>query len=127
MEIKYKTILVQGQELTKDQTKNKPMIDIPTGMFLIMFDPDAPTNQKGKSWIHWIVDSEGNEYLPYYPPTPPSGTHRYIFRLLNQKPIIPSQRSNQNVPKGSNEVFFTVTAQQGGKRKRKTLRKRKRL
>ncbi len=127
MKIYFNNTLIQGQEMTKYQTKNKPMIDIPKGMFLIMFDPDAPPVTNGKAWIHWIVDSEGNEYLPYYPPTPPvgTGTYHYIFRLLQEKPPIPSKRNQQIVPVGTEEIFFTVRSQQGGAKKRKTKRKTK--
>jgi len=74
---------------------------------IILEDPDAP----GRIWVHWIVynlpnttislpenaGAEGNENLPsgaehgvnswsenndfYRGPCPPSGTHRYYFRL----------------------------------------------
>ena len=72
--------------------------DIPEGtetLALIVDDPDAP----GKTWVHWVLyniepanqieeDSvpgqQGlNDFgrLDYGGPCPPSGTHRYFFKL----------------------------------------------
>lgn len=72
--------------------------NIPAGtksLALIVDDPDAP----GKTWVHWVVydipptnhivedsvpgkqgmnDSHG---VVYHGPYPPSGTHRYYFKL----------------------------------------------
>ena len=51
----------------------------------VCFDPDAAA----KSWIHWLVlnctgsgPSSGEELVEWAPPTPPSGSHRYIFVLF---------------------------------------------
>ncbi len=72
----------------------KPQIlGIPTdGLYtLVMIDPDAPPKEPGKAWLHWIVTnipegdiSQGQEYVPYSAPTPPSGMHKYIFLLYKQ-------------------------------------------
>lgn len=73
---------------------------------LLMSDPDAPA----KSWLHWLVTnipgsapdvSQGDEVISYAPPSPPSGTHRYIFSLYEQPASImvsaPDERGNFNV------------------------------
>jgi hypothetical protein len=75
--------------------------DVPTGVetyALIMDDPDAP----GRTWVHWVLynipgearDLAGNEGIStsvqgenswgntgYGGPCPPSGEHRYYFKL----------------------------------------------
>ena len=49
------------------------------------------------AWTHWIFTQTGNNIstrkiiLPYSPPTPPRGTHRYIFRVYDANTI--------NIPK----------------------------
>ena len=71
---------------------------------VLMWDPDAPAS----SWIHLLVVnipgsnlSAGETVLPYMPPTPPSGTHRYYITLYKQSGRInvspPSQRGNFDV------------------------------
>lgn len=77
-----------------------------------MIDPDAPSpsQPKARSWLHWLVvnvpvqrvtsshDSmrgtgssslqcdadRGETVLPYAPPSPPVGTHRYMFIVCQQ-------------------------------------------
>jgi Raf kinase inhibitor-like YbhB/YbcL family protein len=72
--------------------------DIPTdakSLAVIMYDPDAPMG----TWVHWVVwNLEPNEKIPensslgeaglnswnkksYGGPCPPSGTHRYFFKI----------------------------------------------
>jgi phosphatidylethanolamine-binding protein (PEBP) family uncharacterized protein len=61
---------------------------------LIAWDPDAPR----APYLHWLVancrgtdPSSGTTLVPWAPPTPPSGTHRYLFGLYEQTrgPITP--------------------------------------
>lgn len=56
---------------------------------LLMSDPDAAA----KSWLHWLITNipgeasditEGQVVVNYTGPSPPSGTHRYIFTLYEQ-------------------------------------------
>ena len=69
--------------LSMYQTRAQPTVswDSPEPLTLICWDPDA-------SWLHWLVtDARGNPasgttVVPWAPPTPPSGTHRYIFGLF---------------------------------------------
>jgi hypothetical protein len=60
---------------------------------LICWDPDAAQS----SWLHWLVincqgtgPESGTTLVPWAPPSPPSGTHRYIFSIYTSKnPIHP--------------------------------------
>ena len=65
---------------------------------LICIDPDAP-HPKGDGttvgslgpWLHWLVvnaesqPENGQSVVEYMGPTPPSGMHRYIFVLFQQR------------------------------------------
>ena len=83
---------------SKDINPGLIIEDIPEGtkrLALIMDDPDAPMG----TWVHWVVFNihvtdviEENEVpgtqgindfrkLEYGGPCPPSGTHRYFFKL----------------------------------------------
>jgi phosphatidylethanolamine-binding protein (PEBP) family uncharacterized protein len=66
---------------------------------ITMVDPDAPNGKNNTSqnhnYVHWIYLQEGNsngnenanvnsntyDILPYAPPSPPSGIHRYKFNI----------------------------------------------
>lgn len=66
---------------------------------ITMVDPDAPNGKnntsKNHNYVHWIYLQEGNsngngneninsnkyDILPYSPPSPPSGIHRYKFNI----------------------------------------------
>ncbi|CAI5488420.1 unnamed protein product [Closterium sp. Naga37s-1] len=60
----------------------------------VLVDPDAPSpsNPTAREWLHWIVvdipvdgsGGTGRVVTPYNGPTPPEGTHRYIFLLFRQ-------------------------------------------
>ena len=51
---------------------------------LLMVDPDAPN----PDFLHWgVTNMDGTTmttWMPYYPPSPPSGTHHYHFLVLEQ-------------------------------------------
>jgi Raf kinase inhibitor-like YbhB/YbcL family protein len=91
-------------EFTADGANVSPQLDIAdppagtTSFALIVDDPDAPMG----TWVHWVVwnipaDTRqiGKGHLPsgavegrnswgrsgYGGPSPPSGTHRYLFKL----------------------------------------------
>lgn len=73
--------------------KDTPTASWPVQTFvtLICWDPDAPK----PSWLHWMVTNcvgigpeSGTTVVPWTPPTPPSGTHRYIFAIyVSSTPI----------------------------------------
>ncbi|KAH0435257.1 hypothetical protein IEQ34_026667 [Dendrobium chrysotoxum] len=62
---------------------------------LIMTDPDAPSpsEPRMRECIHWLVVNipggtdpfKGEEIVPYMPPQPPLGIHRYVFVLFQQQ------------------------------------------
>jgi len=64
---------------------------------LLCWDPDAPK----ASWLHWMVvncegtgPESGTTVVEWAPPSPPSGTHRYIFGLYKSKnPVNPGSPS----------------------------------
>jgi phosphatidylethanolamine-binding protein (PEBP) family uncharacterized protein len=86
--VSYNKTNAAGQELTKNTTVRQPNVQFhgETGKLytLIMSDPDAPA----ADWLHWLVinndGSSKEELVPYSPPKPPSGIHRYIFYLCEQ-------------------------------------------
>ena len=82
--------------------------DLPTGtksLALIVDDPDAPM----KTWVHWVVydippinhidensipgrqgmNDSGNKN--YHGPYPPSGTHRYYFKMYALNKVLKLQ------------------------------------
>ena len=106
LNIIYPSFTVNNTYSTKENTSMKPKIvlnPIKLSTF-IMYDPDAIE----PSWIHYLVInipngdiSKGDEILSYKGPTPPSGTHRYIFEQLEQSnPFTVSlRRSGFNISK----------------------------
>jgi hypothetical protein len=102
----------------EDKSPALEIKDIPDGtvsLALIVDDPDAPMG----TWIHWVAyDIEpkaiigqgeipgiqgvnGSGQLGYEGPCPPSGTHRYFFRVyaLDKKLGLPEGRTKKDVLK----------------------------
>ncbi len=90
-----KRFTCHGEDINPELT----IEDIPPGtqsLALIVDDPDAP----GKTWVHWVVynipvdskierdsipgDQGSNDFerTNFGGPCPPSGTHRYFFKLF---------------------------------------------
>ena len=110
--VKYGQVNANGKTLSKRNTVNPPVIDFqgePGKVYtLLLSDPDAAA----KSWLHWLITnipgestdlSQGQVIQPYAGPSPPSGTHRYIFTLYEQPAgsimvAAPSERGNFSVP-----------------------------
>lgn len=64
---------------------------------ITLTDPDAPNGLENKlgnfTYTHWVFTQKGNdnntynEIVSYVPPSPPKGTHRYIFKLYDVSDI----------------------------------------
>jgi phosphatidylethanolamine-binding protein (PEBP) family uncharacterized protein len=91
--VQYGQENANGKTLLKRNTLNPPVITFTgedrTLYTLVLSDPDA----EAKSWLHWLIINipgesndvmEGQVVVPYSPPTPPAGIHRYIFTLYKQ-------------------------------------------
>ena len=109
---------------------------------LIMHDPDAPVG----NLLHWIVVNidgnsinNGDTLLEYKGPAPPkgSGSHRYMFLLLEQPEKITSKLDERVMPmdnlykklntklQTTASVYFTSKNSDGGKSKSKSKSKSK--
>lgn len=87
------TILGPDKEISKDEAQAKIQVlwdnSNPDKLYsLIMYDPDAP----GGNFTHWLVVNiqgnrlvTGNTLLDYYAPQPPTGAHRYIIKIVEQR------------------------------------------
>ncbi len=75
---KPRIILDENDKSDKSEKNNKQNKNL-----LMMYDPDART-----PFIHWITTLDGQDILPYYPPSPPekTGLHRYMFCLISSPP-----------------------------------------
>lgn len=107
--VSYKGVPINGSKRPRVNTLEKPNIHYakaPTEFStLLIWDPDASAS----SYIHWLIVnipgsqiSLGQEIVPYKPPTPPSGIHRYFVTLYNQSGKInvpiPAERASFDVP-----------------------------
>jgi phosphatidylethanolamine-binding protein (PEBP) family uncharacterized protein len=75
---------VSGKYIPIEKTQLKPSVSYraePDKSYaLIMSDPDAPA----ADWLHWLIVDNKRTLVPYNPPAPPVGEHRYIFYLCEQ-------------------------------------------
>uniref|UniRef100_A0A6C0JVS3 Phosphatidylethanolamine-binding protein n=1 Tax=viral metagenome TaxID=1070528 RepID=A0A6C0JVS3_9ZZZZ len=90
LNVTFGQIKATGQLVNKRATIEKPIVkwatEPDTYYTIICIDPDAVA----KSWLHWMVvnceggnPDSGSELVKWAPPTPPSGTHNYIFYLFS--------------------------------------------
>ncbi len=99
--VAYNTLSVTpGATLLPVQAVHMPTVTLegsqPGRLYtLVMSDPDAPSPEHPthREWLHWIVTdipggakdiAEGTQVAAYMPPTPPKGTHRYVFTAMEQ-------------------------------------------
>ena len=105
-EAQFKTLLpvtfhrpVDGGPFTMAQTRQAPIFSwstmprTSTYYTYICFDPDSSV----PSWIHLLIvncrnnrTESGIAVLPWQPPAPSSGTHRYIFGLYTHSYPMPT-------------------------------------
>ncbi|MFZ5955703.1 MAG: YbhB/YbcL family Raf kinase inhibitor-like protein [Nanoarchaeota archaeon] len=122
--MKIKSAFNDGKEIPKKYTCDGENIsppleisDIPKktkSLAIIMDDPDAPA----KVWVHWIIwnipiastsikieengeifgikGANDSQELEYSGPCPPSGTHRYFFKVY-------ALDDNLSLPKGASK------------------------
>lgn len=89
--LKYMTKEPTVELKTDSDTQILP-VENATHYTLMVVDPDAPVNDKGNYYLHWMIINirneieEGNYIVPWTPPAPPagSGIHRYQFVLFTQ-------------------------------------------
>lgn len=130
-----------GVFMTPAETHVEPKIEYdpkPSTLYtLIMHDPDAPVG----NLLHWIVVNiadnninNGDILLEYKGPAPPkgSGSHRYMFLLLEQPEKITSKLDERVMPmdnlykklntklKTVASVYFTSKNSDGGKKRKRT-------
>ena len=137
--------IINGQFISPQNSQSKPIVNYlacsNTLYTLIMHDPDAPSGNH----LHWIVINipgnninDGNTLLQYIGPSPPngSGTHKYIFLLVEQrekKYLQPIQRAmsmdnlfaklNLKDSTVISRVYFTSSNQTAGKKRNRTRAK----
>lgn len=138
-----------GCEIKPSHAAHKPTVRVSgsrdrASLFtLIMVDPDAPSpsDPTFREWLHWIVvnipqggnASEGEELVAYQRPQPPTGIHRYIFALFEQKgrmekpETLPEPRHNFSTREFASEnelglpvaaVYFNSQKEPAGNKKR---------
>jgi len=138
-------LLKDGDFLKVSEVQKEPNIIFhvnPNKLYtLIKYDPNAV----GGTMIHWtkvnITNNDiktGNNIIPYKSPTPPpkSGKHHYIFNLYEQDRYIFIQPINVrqmeldkienilNVKYPIFEIGYISQNENGGRKRRKTKRKR---
>ena len=122
--VEYGQTNSNGKTLSKKNTVNPPSIKFkgePGKVYtVLMSDPDA----LAKSWIHWLITNipgeatdiaEGQVVVNYTGPSPPSGTHRYLFTLYEQPGASlmvspPSERGNFDVKRFEQQLSLQPLA-----------------
>lgn len=113
--VRYGTTNARNKTFNQTQTQTAPQVTIdPEGCYtLLMIDPDAGAGkgrETGLYFLHWLVVNisggaleRGKTVVSYFPPSPPSGKHTYMFQLYKQECSVtkavnhPVQLSNWNL------------------------------
>ena len=112
--------IVNGSNITGIIDYNKaPTITINSAVdnkiyLITMTDPDAPNGIENKlgnfTFTHWVftqINGKINEtFLSYSPPSPPKGTHRYIFKLYDVSMI---DTNKLKVNNNNNADYYKIT------------------
>ncbi|EIE26451.1 PEBP-like protein [Coccomyxa subellipsoidea C-169] len=123
-------ITTKGGRLPRPETLNAPSVQVTdlvgnvlskldplklqadTKYTLVLSDPDAPSPAMptSREFLHWIVTNapfgditKGEVAVPYAPPSPPAGVHRYVFSLFQQP-----KGTNLNVPAPASRARFNT-------------------
>ncbi|GJP48097.1 hypothetical protein CLOM_g7378 [Closterium sp. NIES-68] len=122
--------LLDGVRVTESEGAAEPSVTVaprsdanvvPDSYYtLVLVDPDAPSpsNPTAREWLHWIVvdipasatAAQGRTVTPYNGPTPPEGTHRYIFLLFRQ----PTKQLELSPPEGRANFHAAEFAREHG-------------
>ena len=88
---------------------------------ITMTDPDAPNGIENKlgnfTYTHWVFTRKGNdnniynEIVSYAPPSPPKGTHRYIFNLYDVSMIDNNELNILHYNNNNNAKYYETTLQ----------------
>lgn len=134
--VRYGTVNARNKTFNQNQTETAPQVTIdPEGCYtLIMIDPDAGAGQGRKTglyFLHWLVVNiaggaleRGKTIVNYFPPSPPTGKHTYIFQLYKQECSMtysvnrPQELSNWNLNeflRGKNLTLVAELSMKSGK------------
>lgn len=123
-------ITAPGKQLKPQEAVHMPIITLEGTeenkyYTILMSDPDAPSpdNPTRREWLHLIITNikggpsttkgiDGDQIVPYAPPTPPQGNHRYVFSLYEQPDRLsingPEARGNFNTKAFAKEEGLTL-------------------
>ena len=123
--ISYNERIINTNDLlpnTFDTTQPQIIInnsDMNKTYLITMTDPDAPNGIENKlgnfTFTHWVftqINGKINEtFLSYSPPSPPKGTHRYIFNLYDVSMIDNNELNILHYNNNNNAKYYETTLQ----------------
>lgn len=81
----YPSLQVSGLPRTWAEQKQAatPKVGFPSGFLMIDVDAPSPQAPRFSPFLHWMaILSTDKPEVPYIPPNPPSGIHRYFLLRL---------------------------------------------
>ena len=97
--------------INKNLLQNEPKISINLDKYhtIVMFDPDAPNGmdeENNTTYLHLLWANNIEEvWMPYTPPNPPRGIHRYVFYLFEHSAKIQPYKKFVRQPFNINEFM----------------------